>query len=160
MGAQLDRLRYGTSSPPDPFRAQSEAEDRMIQEATLLRCISTFGARQELRTNASTPYRTLEKIQRAASTNTPQGLIAIEILRSYQEWSTKSQERGLTAIYQYLTRVAPSIVPALPSSTDDDLVTLFRKGKAKRARDFAAEAYADALLSLGGFLHTYNRTKL
>lgn len=156
MGAQLDRLRYGTAAAPDPFRAQSEAEDRMIADATLLRCISEFSAKQELRATT----QTLEKVQKASYARMPQGAIAIEVLRSYQEWSTKSQERGLAAIYQYLQRVAPSITPALPlNPAEDDLVTMFRKGKAKRARDFSAEAYADALLGLGKFLSTFNRRK-
>lgn len=159
MGAQLDRLRYGTASAPDPFRAQSEAEDRMIEAATLLRCLSDFSSKQELRSSSAATYRALEKVQRATNAKLPQGLIATEVLRAYQEWSTKSQERGLTAIYQYLSRIAPSIVPAAPQSQVDDLVSLFRNGKAKRARDFSAEIYADALLSLGGFLQTFNRMK-
>ncbi len=150
LGAQLERLRLGTYSTPDPFRAKTEAEDQMMEMATLLRCISDFEARKVL----DSRYGVLEKLQRES--NLPQGYLALGILRAYQEWAPciqSSQERGLVAVYQY-------IAPYLRNKVEiesDDLLQAFRTGKAKRARDRAAEAYADAMLCLSEHVVSWNR---
>lgn len=153
LGAQLDRLRYGTHSAPDPFRARDDAENHMIQQAGLLRCISEFTSRQEF----GTKYGTIEKLQKGSGL--PQGYLAIGVLRAYHEWCTcqqSSQERGLIAVYQYIHGVARNAVPEPPAS-ELDLLQAFRTGKAKRARGMSAEAYADALLALQAHVQVWNR---
>lgn len=153
LGAQLDRLKYGTHSAPDPFRARDDAENHMIQQAGLLRCIAEFTARAEF----SAKYATIEKLAKAAAL--PQGYVAINVLRSYHEWCTcqqSSQERGLVAVYHYIHSIAGTIVPE-PPALDTDLLQAFRTGKAKRARSIAAESYADGLIALSAHILVYNR---
>ena len=157
FGAQLDAMRVGTASTPDPFRSRSQAEDRLLETAGILRCVAEFTGRQEFRSNGRTSFKALQKVQKAAThVMLDQGVIAHHVLRAYQEWSTSSQERALAAVYQYLGRIAPSVIPPLPSS-EADLADAFKAGKSKRARDFAAEIYADSLLALSAFLTQYNK---
>lgn len=160
MGVQLDRMRYGVHSTPDPHKARAEVEDHMLRQANLLRCIDEFAARHEFSVPARGPaaagggYKILEKIQKA--TKKGQGAIAIAILRAYQERSTQSQERGLVEVYNYLASIAPSVVPKPPKG-DHDLLQAFRAETAKRARAMAAEAVADALLALQNHVRIWNR---
>lgn len=159
MGAQLERLRYGASIAPDPFRARDEVESRLLRDAALFRCAADFAARQELRGNNAAAYKALEKVYRGSTTKPPQGTIALRVLRAYQERCTQSQERALVEVYSYLASIAPDVLPPPPKDDGVDLVTAFRTGKAKRARSMAAEVYADALLSLGAFLSIWNRNQ-
>jgi hypothetical protein len=152
FGAQLDRLRFGTHSAPDPFRARDDAENHMLEQASLLRCIADFEQRQEF----GSRYGTLERIQRGA--RLPQGYIAIGILRAYHEWSSQSEERGLVEVYRYIATHASAIAPGVPKG-ETDLHQAFRTGKAKRARNLAAEAYADALLALQAHVSAANRKR-
>lgn len=160
MGAQLERMRYGVHSTPDPYRARAEAEDHMMQQANLLRCIDEFTARNEFSVPARGPgsgncgYKILEKFQK--TTRRGQGAIAISILRAYQERCTQSQERGLVEVYNYLASIAPDAVPKPPKG-DQDLLQAFRTETAKRARALAAEAYADSLLALQNHVRIWNR---
>jgi hypothetical protein len=160
MGAQLERMRFGVHSTPDPHRARAEAEDHMLQQAVLLRCIDEFIARYEFSVPARGPgssavgYKIIEKIQKA--TKLGQGVIAISVLRAYQERCTQSPERGLVEVYNYLASVAPECVPKPPKG-DMDLLQAFRSESAKRARAMAAEAYADALLALQNHVRIFNK---
>lgn len=164
MGAQLDRLRFGIHTTPDPFRAREEVESHLLQQAQLIRCIDSFAERDEFRINSpSTPggqtYKLLEKLQKAAKRG--QGEIALGTLRAYHERCTSigmSQERGLLEVYNYLASIASSIVPAMPKGTTDPLQA-FRVGEAKRARNMAAEAYADSLLALQNHVRIFNKTQ-
>lgn len=158
MGAQLDRMRFGLATTPDPFRARDDAENQLLEQAALLRCIDDFALRQDFRSYKVASISKLEKIQKATNPRLPQGYIALNVLRSYQEWSTNSQERALVAIYRYLSTITPDAIPTPPKG-EEDLVQAFRLGKAKRARDLCAEIYADALLALGGHVTTWNRRK-
>lgn len=153
FGAQLDRLRYGLSNTPDPFRAREDAEANMMEKAGVMRCLSAFSERGEFRTKTIS-YKGLERVQKATYAKLPQGHIAQEVLRAYQEWVGMGQERALAMVYGYLNRVVPELAPEKASL---DLVQSFRDGKAKRARDFAAELYADSLLALEAFVRVYNR---
>ncbi len=153
LGAQLDRLRYGIHSAPDPFQARDDAENHMIEQAGLLRCIDEFSTRAEF----STKYGTIEKLQKASGL--PQGHIAISVLRAYHERCTcqqSSQERGLVAVYQYIASIGRSSVPEVPAK-ETDVLQAFREGKAKRARSISAEAYADSLLALEAHVKVWNR---
>jgi hypothetical protein len=143
-------MRFGLITPPDPFRARADAENQMMEQAELLRCIDAFSTRDEFKQG----YAKLEKIQKAC--RLPQGHLAIAVLRAYHEWSTQSQERALVAVYRYLQTIAPGAIPT-PPKNEDDLVQAFRTGKAKRSRDLSAEVYADALLALGSFLTVWNK---
>jgi hypothetical protein len=166
FGAQLDRMRFGIQVTPDPFRAREEAENKLLQSAALLRCIDQFEARYEFsvttrqRATSAAGYKVLDRIQKA--TKRGQGEIALGILRAYHERVTcsigQSQERGLLAVYTYVAGIAPDAVPAPPKDTDD-LLMAFRTGSAKRARNMAAEAYADALLALQNHVRVYNKKK-
>jgi hypothetical protein len=158
FGSQLDRMRYGISTKPDPFRARDDAESQMLEQAGLLRCIDAFAYREEFRSSNTTNFKKLEKVQRASRPRHCQGTIALNVLRAYQEWSTQSQERALVAVYQYLATIAPEACPP-PPKNEPDLVHAFRTDKAKRCRTIAAEIYADALLALGQHLTQWNRTK-
>jgi len=143
LGAQLDRLRLGTHSAPDPFRARDDVENHLIQQAALIRCIDQFTARQVLPIPRPA---IIEKIQK--ETHTDQGRIAVAVLRAYHERSTRSQERGMVEVYRLLARMAPETTPPSPTEDTLDLVQLFREGKARRCRAFSCEAYADSLLGL------------
>lgn len=160
MGAQLDRMRDGIQSAPDPFRARDDVENHMLQQAELIRCIDDFTSRQEFSVTtrqraAAAGYKVLEKFQK--STGRRQGEIGIGILRAYHEWSTQSTERGLLSVYQYLAIIAPSLVPPPPKNLDTNLLQAFRIGTAKRARNVACEAYADSLLALQNHVRVFNK---
>lgn len=151
FGAQLDRMKYGVHITPDPIRAQAEAESSMLQQATLIRCVDDFAARQDF----GPSYKQLTKIQRYAR-DVPQGYIAIGILRSYHEWASQRPERALVAVYQFLAKIAPDYVPDMPEG-ETDILDAFLNGKAKRARAKAAEAYADALIALQSHVTAHNK---
>lgn len=159
MGAQLERIQYGISLTPDPFRQRDDVEDHLLHQAVLIRCIDEFSRRETFsvttrqRKAADAGYKALTKIHESA-TDYPQGSLAIGILRAYHERSTQSQERGLVAVYQYLSSIAPEVIPA---PTKNDLLESFRTGTAKRARNFACEAYADSLLALQNHVRVFNR---
>jgi hypothetical protein len=158
MGAQLDRLRFGLTESSNPFQAREDAEDRMLAKAAVLKAMSEFLTRQEFRGPNASLYRALEKIQRDTQPKLNQGYIAMGVLRAYQERATNGgQERALVEVYKYLGSMAPNVVPT-PPKNEPDLVQAFRTGKAKRARNLAAETYADSLLALGQFLTVWNRT--
>ncbi len=160
MGAQLARMRDGITAEPDPFRARDDAESGLIQAATLLRCISEFGNREEFsvatrqRVATAAGYKVLEKFRHVSKRG--QGEIALGILRSYMEWSTKSQERGLYAVYGYLAGIAPSITPPPPKDCTD-VLHAFRTGEAKKARNLAAEAVGDSMLALQTHVRLWNK---
>lgn len=170
MGAQLERMRYGVHSTPDPHRARAEAEDHMLKQANLLRCIEAFETRQEFFSGVSVRgrgassaggYKILEKIQKA--TKKGQGAIAMGILRAYHERVTctrgQSQERGLVEVYNFLASIAPDAVPKPTKSAEADLLQAFRSGTLKRAHELACEGYADALLALRQHVEIWNRAK-
>lgn len=161
FGAQLERLKYGLNTTPDPHRARDDAEANILEQAELLRCIDDFKAVQEFRpaTARADGYNTLEKIQRATSPRLSQGTIALNILRAYQQWGTQSSERALVAVYGYVRMVAHRVVAPIGATDAVAATQLFREGKAKRARLRAANAYADALLALGSFLMKRSRKR-
>ena len=148
LGAQLERLRDGTTGASDPFRARDEVETSMIKQAVLLRCIDQFEARAELAPKGPT----IEKINRFAQMD--EGRIALEILRAYHE-RPSSPERGLVEIYKFLAKIAPRGVPTPPKDCTD-LLQAFRDSEAKRCRFIAAEAYGDALLGLQHHVRLFN----
>lgn len=157
MGAQLDRLRYGVHTAPDPFRARDDVEAHLLHQAVLIRCVDDFARRDEFASparRAGGGYKILEKIQKACRKG--QGEIALSILRAYHERSTQSQERGLLEIYNYLTSIAPSAIPT-PPKNEPDLLQAFRTNAAKRARATACEAYADSLLALQNHVRVFNK---
>jgi hypothetical protein len=150
FGAQLDRLRLGFQPTPDPFRARADAEDRMLAEAVVIRCVDTFSSKQEFAKTSN--YNVLQKIQGKCSKR--QGEIAVNILRQYQERGHQSTERALVAVYQYLSSIVPILAPP---DNDSDLLQSFRTGTAKRARNLACEAYADSLLALTQHVKAFNK---
>lgn len=164
MGAQLDRMRFGIQTAPDPFRARDDAENNLLRQAGLLRCVDDFAARHEFsvstrqRVASAAGYKVLDRLQKA--TKRGQGEIALGVLRAYHERVTcsigQSQERGLLEVYRYIASLAPDDVPAPPKDTED-LLMAFRTGKAKRARNMACEAYADALLALQNHCRVWNK---
>lgn len=151
LGAQLERLRFGTHSAPDPFRARDDAENHMLQQAALIRCIDDYASRQVLPVAA----RAIEKVQKEIHRD--QGAIAVGVLRAYHEWATQSQQRGLVQVYRYIASIAPKLAPKPPESDGVELVQLFREGKAKRCANLAAECYADSLLGLIQHLQAWNK---
>jgi len=152
MGAQLDRMRFGLSSQPDPFQARDDAESRMMDQAALLRCMDHFATRQECRGKNAMECKMLARIQRF--TRMPQGAIALAVLRAYQEWRTYSDARALVAVYNYVRSIAPAVTPNPP---DGDIYQAFRTGEAKKAVAFAAEAVADSLLALQQHVATWGK---
>lgn len=153
MGAQLERLKFGLISTPDPFQAREDAEARILENAELLRAVDEFRAVPEFypTSSRSTKYKTLEKIQKGTTPRRTQGEIALNVLRSYQKWGTKSPEQALVTVYSYVRSIAPRVVPTLDTDTVK-ATQMFREGKARRSRDLAISAYADSLLALGSFL--------
>lgn len=152
FGAQLDRLRYGLTGAPDPVKARRDAEDRLLEQAGILRVVDGFAKVEQFR--ASSPmgesYKALEKIQRHA--RRPQGQIATGVISAYQKWVTNAgHERGFLAVYAYLAKVAPAITPPVELEFDKALQS-FRDGTARKAREFATSAYADSILALAAYL--------
>lgn len=160
MGAQLDRLRFGLVTTPDPFQAREDAEARLLEHAELLRCIDQFKAVLEFRpvTSKAAGYKTLERIQRGTSPRLSQGAIALNILRVYQHWGSSRPHRALLAVFGYVRSIAPRMCPTLDLDLYEALQA-FADGRAKRSHDLAASAYADALLALGSFLTKRNRCR-
>ena len=152
FGAQLEKIKYGIESKPDPWRARDETEQHLIEQAGIIRCLDAFQAKREF----SMSVKVLEKIQIA--THYDQGALAVGIMRAYHERSTQSQERGLLAVYQFLATIAPAVVPLPPKGTED-LLQSFREGSAKRARSISAEAYADSLLALQNHVRHWNKSR-
>lgn len=152
FGAQLDRLRFGIHTPPDPFRARADAEDAMLATAALLRCLDDFKGRADF----GPEYKALQKVQLKSSPKLDQGYIALGALRAYHEWSSQSQERGLVEVYHFVEKCAPGYAPP-PPKDEPDVLQAFRTNKAKRARSKAAEVYADALLALQQHVRKWNR---
>ncbi len=149
LGAQLERLRDGTTGTSDPFRAREEVETGMIKLAGIIRCVDAFEARDTL----SPKGQAIEKINKHV--RIAEGSIALGVLRAYHE-RPSSPERGLVEIYRFLARIAPRGVPTVPKECDD-LLQAFRDGDAKRCRFIAAEAYADALLALQYHVRVYDK---
>lgn len=160
FGAQLDRMKFGLSSSPDPFRARDEAEARIMEQAELLRTIEDFKAVPEFRptTSRGSGYASLEKVQRAVPGRPCQGSIALAVIKAYQTWGVRSPERALVAVYALIRQVAPRLAPPLDGDVDD-MVQSFREGKAGRARTLAVNVYADAILALGIWLSKRNKAK-
>lgn len=159
LGAQLERLRFQMApSTPDPFRARDDAESRILEQAELIRFLDTFRGVHEFRptTVKGDGYRTLVKIQRGDPSHRNQGEIALEVLKAFQRWGIRSQERGLLAVYVSIRTIAPKICPDVPLDVDDAL-QMFRGGKAPRARTLAASAVADALLALNAQVQSWNK---
>lgn len=162
FGAQLDRLRFGIQSDPDPFRARNDVEDHLLTQACLIRCVDDFSSRHEFsistrqRKAADSGYKVLSKLQEKALTKrTPQGTIALGILRAYHERCLQNQDRGLVAIYGYLNAIAPEVMPTCPG--EGELVDLFRRPAGKKVRATACEAYADSLLALRNHVRVWNK---
>jgi len=147
----------------DFARVDTNQEVRMMRQARILRCIQEFQSTAEFKDRyvdgaavlrKEARFKTLSKLRK--STAYPEGLIAVGILRAYQEWGTQSVERGLLEVYNYLKNIAPEKVPHT-SKTHADLLQAFREGAEKRARNAACEAYADALLALRDHVIEFNR---
>lgn len=149
LGAQLERLRDGTTGIQDPFSARDNIETNMIRMANLIRCLDEFEARPVLNPRGD-KTKDLNKFARR-----DEGAIALGVLRAYHEWSSSSPERGLVEIYRFLAKIAPNGVPAPPKDSLD-LLQDFRESKAKRCRYLAAEMYADALLAMQFHIRTWN----
>jgi hypothetical protein len=149
LGAQLERMRDGTTSGQDPFRARDEVEAGMMRLANVIRCVDEFECRPEL----SPRGQAIEKINKHVQIE--EGRIALGVLRAYHE-RPSSPERGLVEIYKFLARIAPRAVPSIPKECED-LLQAFRDGDAKRCRFVAAETYADALLGLQSHVRIYDR---
>lgn len=154
LGSQLDRLRLGFVPTPDPFRARADVEDKMLADAVVIRCVDTFSLRQEF-VPTSGNYNVLQKIQNKTTPPLGQGNIAVHILRAYTERSFQSSERGLVAVYQYLSSIVPTMAP--PNKDDLDLLQAFRQGQAKKSRALSCEAYADSLLALQAHIKVFNK---
>lgn len=161
MGAQLERLRFGLTTTPDPFRSREDAEAHILEQAEILRTVDAFKAVQEFK--PSTPkaagYRTLDKIQRGTLPRLCQGTIALNALKVYQQWSPTPQNeaRALVAVYGYVRSIAPRLTPPLSDHNVELATQAFREGKAKRAKALAADTLADSLLALGSFLQKRNK---
>ncbi len=149
LGAQLERLRDGTTGCQDPFRSRDEVETNMLRMATIIRCIDEFEVRQEL----SPKGQDIEKLNRYAQL--PEGRIAIGILRAFHE-RPSSPERGLVEIYRFIAKIAPRGVPSIPKDCTD-LLQAFRDGEAKRCRFIACSVYADALLALQHHVRVFDK---
>lgn len=159
FGAQLERLQFQLApSTPDPFRARDDAEDHILEQAELIRFVDTFRTVKEFRptTAKGDAYRTLVKLQRGDSSHRNQGEIAVDVLKAFQRWGTRSAERGLLAVYVTLRAICPKA--CAPIDTDvDRALQQFREGKVPRARTLAAEAYADSLLALSAQVSIWNK---
>lgn len=157
LGAQLERIQFGLFTTPDPFRARDDAELRILEQAELLRAVDQFTEVPQFTppTARGLQFANLNRIQRGTSPQLCQGAIALNILRAYQQWSPtpNNQERALVAVYGYIRSINPKICPSFENDTNAVLAAQsFREDKAKRAKQLAAGAYADALVALGTFL--------
>jgi hypothetical protein len=142
FGAQIERLWSGTTERTDSYIANAALHDNMLSKAPVLRFIGDFTNQVEL--NPPDRYPALNRYHRSIDGMYNQGAICLYVLRLYQEWATKSKERGLAHIYKWINK----------HSTRDtvELHSKFAAGEAKKARKAALDLYSDCYLACADYL--------
>lgn len=165
LGAQIERMQeraelgpmppdYNGIKPkpstPDAVKAQADAENRMLRDAGVIRCLDAFACVERFK-----GAENLKRVQRAVKA--PQGAIATQCLRVYEPWRLLSQERALAAVYAWASVLLPDMFPPVKH---DDLAQGFREGKSTKARTKAADLYADCYLALAEHVVLWNRKQI
>lgn len=137
-----------TKQPVIDARAVSRMEDELIERASVIRCLQEFA---DLQTGYPLKERrALSRLHRRVSHRT-QGELALRALYAYQKWGSNSPERALAEVYAWSRRIQH-----LEPGDVFMLAQEFRGGEAKRAREEAAELYADSLLVLSAWVGAWN----
>ena len=140
----------------DPFVAQANAENRILQEIGTIRCLDALARLRHDRVMKN--KRGLARLQQLVPDSTS-GTLVIQCLRAFAEWHLQSKERALAAVYMWASTLAPHAYP-IPKHRESDLAQAFRVGKAVRARARAAELYGDCYLALADWITAWNRRQL
>ncbi|MBX3218904.1 MAG: hypothetical protein KF795_00210 [Labilithrix sp.] len=140
----------------DPFAAQTNAENRILQEIGTIRCLDALaGLRHDRVMKNKAGLARLQKLVPDATS----GALVILCLRAFAEWHLQSKERALAAVYTWASSLAPDAYP-IPKHRESDLAQAFRAGKAVRARARAAELYGDCYLVLADWITAWNRRQI
>jgi hypothetical protein len=140
----------------DPFVAQANAENRILQEIGTIRCLDALARLRHDRVMKNKAG--LARLQKLVPDATS-GTLVIQCLRAFAEWHLLSKERALAAVYTWASSLAPDAYP-IPKHREADLAQAFRVGKAVRARARAAELYGDSYLVLADFITAWNRRQI
>jgi hypothetical protein len=158
-GAQFEAMRLGllgTRGGGMTSYAESAARvDRQhraaLRLATISRCVSQLMALQSVSGMSGAGH--LRQFAREAAI--VEGQAVAEVLRSYHEWSLKSQERGLAQVFAWMRGRMPGLGKG--EGTEDDLAQAFRENRRKRARTKALLLLADAESGLKTWVLEYDR---
>lgn len=171
MGAQLDALRdraeadgqslnydgiHVRSQRQDAVKVAKESENRLLRDIGVIRCVDALARVQHDRIMKNKP--SLTKLQRLVADRC-EGELVVQCLRAYEARRLHSPEAALAAVYQWAHAHAPDSYPAVLHS-ETDLPQAFRLGKASRARQKAADLYADCYLVLAEFVAAWNRRQI
>ncbi len=138
---------------PDTWKAQERAEQNMLENISVSKCVDALGCVSEARILKDRP--TLAKLQKAVS-GRGIGELVVQCLRVYEEWRLASPERALAQVYVWAQSLAPLQYPVALPEGHDTLAQAFREGAARKARTKATELYGDAFLVLAEFVQTWN----
>ena len=151
MGSQLEMMRTGVLASRSSSAAKSitlEAADRreseMLRLAEIGRCVQALA---DVQTVAFVDVPAVHRLARRSGR--AEGAIIVGVLRAYQEWSTRSEERGLSAVHLWLR--------GQDGADIDDVVQAFRENKGSRARRTALCLVSDGLVALERWVRIWNR---
>lgn len=173
MGAQLEALQNRADVGPardhegmhvkapirDAVRAAEQAESRMLRDIGAIRCLDALASLQHAHVLKDRPA--LAKMHKAVPSRA-QGELVIQCLRAHSEYrrgGKPDQDRALAAVYVWAHSRASDMFP-LTAHDCEDLASAFKSGKAVRARQKAAELYADCYLVLAEFVVAWNRKQI
>ena len=139
------------------LQAQANAEGRCCaREIPTIRCLDALSTQRNAHVLKDRPA--LAKLHKRVPERT-QGELVVLCLRAYEEWRLTSKERALAAVHAWAHALVPDAFP-VPDHGEDDLAQAFRAGKAARARQRAAELYADCYLVLAEWVTAWNRKQI
>lgn len=152
FGAQLERARDGTTGGGDWAMARGAAEERLLAQAAVIRCVDAL----KMMTCLNRTGEACVDVRRfAVRVGLPEGAAVIAVLRAYQPWATSSGERGLVAVYEWM-RALNGNLPALDIGKETSAAQAFRTGRCKRARLLAAGILADAEVAVHAWVEAWN----
>jgi hypothetical protein len=171
MGEQIDRMQEsahaaslaaaGEDLPKiheyrDAWHAQENAENRIMRDIAVFRCLDTLACTENVRGLKGLP--TLVRLSKAVRHRT-KGELVIQCLRAHAMWATQSKERALAEVYVWAHGHAPDLFPAV-NHKESSLWQAFRVGSANKARQRASNVYADCYLVMADWVAAWNRRQI
>jgi hypothetical protein len=152
LGGQLERLEAGIVGEAQAIDVSREFDRRMLALVGVIRCVDALERYASIRFVGCVSLRRF-----AGLASLGDGRACIGVMRAYQTWATKSQERGLAQVHLWMRSRVPTIVE--PDTDGDSLVQAFRarKGTASKARAMALRVLADSELVIAAWIEIWNR---